>query len=356
MERHLLFIRSWRTSTILVSKSPFTPEEIERAAKFCDERSFDLAYYAGMPVDRANRYDVLKSPDYFDGAAALSGPKAETFISRYIFDVSATTDDRPYFSHFFRWSKAPALFRQLRRESLPLLELGFVFVLATLVQAVFASGLLILLPLICLRWRRGSSRDAGPKPRLSDFLITGVYFASIGVAFMFLEMALLPKYTLLLSHPVYSVALVLGVLLVFAGCGSMSVRRFQAKGPWFLWISVAVIFFWVGFQAIAGDHLFSLAMGWSLGGRVLLAILFLSVLSFFLGWPFPSGLRNLAERYPDLVPWAWGINGCASVIGAVLGKFLAVSIGFHSLMFTACVLYLLALITYHLGFKSKSTT
>jgi spermidine synthase len=353
IERHLLFIRSWRTSTILVSKSPFTPEEIERATKFSDERSFDLAYYAGMPVERANRYDVLKSPDYFEGATALSGPEAEAFIGRYVFDVAATTDDRPYFSHFFRWKTAPSLFRQLGRESLPLIELGFVFILATLVQAVFAGGLLILLPLACFRWKRRSSGSPGAELRFSDFLMTGIYFASIGVAFMFLEMALLPKYTLLLSHPVYSAALLLGVLLVFAGLGSLSVRRFQAKHPRFLWISVAVIFFWVVFQTTAGDHLFSLAMGWSMVGRVLLAMLFLSVLSFFLGWPFPSGLRVLADRFPNLVPWAWGINGCASVIGAVLGKYLAVSIGFRPLMFTACFLYLLALITYHFAFNKR---
>ena len=141
--------------------------------------------------------------------------------------------------------------------------------------------------------------------------------------------------------------------MVFAGLGSMSVRRFQAKSPRFLWISVGVIFFWVVFQTTAGDYLFSLAMGKSLGGRVLLAILFLSVLSFFLGWPFPSGLRVLTEKCPDLVPWAWGINGCASVIGAVLGKCLAVSIGFRPLMFTACFLYLFALITYQLALKKR---
>jgi hypothetical protein len=353
LEHHLLFIRSWRTSTILVSKSPFTPEEIERASAFSDDRSFDIAFYAGMPIERANRYDILKSPEYFEGAAAMSGPDAETFMDRYVFDVRASTDDRPYFSHFFRWKTAPALFRQLKKEALPLVELGFVIILATLVQAVFAGGLLILLPLVGLRWRKRSTRSTGAEPRFFDFLMTGSYFAAIGVAFMFLEMALLPKYTLLLSHPIYSAALLLGVLLVFAGFGSMSVRRFQAKSPWFLWISVAVIFFWVFFQTTVGDHLFRLALGWPLGGRVFLAILFLSVLSFFLGWPFPSGLRVLAERSPNLVPWAWGINGCASVIGAVLGKCLAVSIGFRPLMFTACFLYLFALITYQLAFNKR---
>lgn len=354
-ERHLLFIRSWRTSTILVSKSPFTPEEIERATTFSDERSFDLAYYAGMPVEQANRYDVLNSPDYYMGAAALTVPGANAFIGRYLFDISATTDDRPYFSHFFRWKTAPFLFRQLRKESLPLVDLGFVFILATLVQATFASGLLILLPLLFLRWRRRSSGASKTGIRFFDFLKTGIYFASIGVAFMFLEMALLPKYTLLLSHPVYSAATLLGVVLVFAGLGSMSVRRFQAScTSWFLWIAVAIIFLWVFFQTTIGDRLFALALGKSLGGRIFLAILFLSVLSFFLGWFFPSGLRVLAETNPSLVPWAWGINGCASVIGAVLGKCLAVSIGFRYLMLMACFFYLVALITYHLAFKKVS--
>ena len=381
VKKHLLFIRSWRTSTILVSKSPFKTDEIAQAEKFCNERSFDLAYYADMSLKKANRYDVLQSPYFFEGATALiegatalvegatalfegatalvEGPTALTgsastdFIRRYVFDISPTTDNRPFFSNFFRWRKAPDLFRQLRREWLPMVDLGFVFVLATLVQAAFASGLLILVPLAFLRWKKRPSRDAGPTRRLSNFLITGVYFASIGVAFMFIEMALLPKYTLLLSHPVYSASLVLGALLVFAGCGSLGVRRFQSKSPWFLWISVAAIICWIFFQALVGDPLFRLAMGWSLLGRIVLALLFLSVLAFFLGFPFPSGLRILAERHPGMVPWAWGINGCASVIGAVLGTCLAVSIGFRNLMFTACILYVVALLTYHLGLSKK---
>ena len=84
----------------------------------------------------ANRYDVQDSPSYFLGASALSGAEAASFLDRYIFDVSATTDDRPYFSHFFRWDRAIGLFQHLRREWFPMIELGYVFILATLVQAV----------------------------------------------------------------------------------------------------------------------------------------------------------------------------------------------------------------------------
>jgi spermidine synthase len=346
-ERHLLLIRSWKTFTLVVSRSPLGPEEIERARKFCGARCFDLAYYAGMRAGEANRYDVLQSPDYFLGARAISGPGAKSFLDGYIFDVSPTTDDRPYFSHFFRWDRAAELFRHLRREWLPMVELGYLFILATLVQSVFAGGVLILLPLAFLPWVHRRSGGAGPRPPRSLVLGVLVYFGCIGGAFMFMEMALLPKYTLLLSHPVYAAAVVLGSLLVFAGCGSLSVRRFQAGGARVLWIPVACILVWVGFQALAGDRLVAPVMAWPFGGRLALAVCMISLLSFFLGWPFPAGLRVLAGSYPGLVPWAWGINGCASVIGAVLGKCLAVSIGFRLLMLLACGLYIAAAVVFH---------
>jgi len=84
-ERHLLFIRSWNTSTILVSRLPFTPEDIVRATKFCDDRNFDLAYYAGMDMNLANRYDVQDSPYYFIGANALCGSEVTIVHTSLIF-------------------------------------------------------------------------------------------------------------------------------------------------------------------------------------------------------------------------------------------------------------------------------
>jgi hypothetical protein len=74
-----------------------------------------------------------------------------------------------------------------------------------------------------------------------------------------------------------------------------------------------------------------------------------------MGWLFPSGLRFMTKRHPGLVPWAWGINGCASVIGAVLGKCLAVSAGFRVLMFAACILYIIAVATFYVSFQISGT-
>jgi spermidine synthase len=346
-EEHLFFIRSWRTSTILVSKNPFTPEEISRAIRFCDERGFDLVYFAGMKAELANRYDIEGQPYDYLAARALTSGEADTFLRRYVFDVGPTSDDRPYFSHFFRWDKAVPLFQLLRKDWLPFIDLGYIFIVATMMQAFLASGLLILVPLLCVRWVKGGE----PLPGVGKIFGILIYFGSIGLAFMFLELALLPKFTLLLSHPIYAAAVVLSSILCFAGLGSMSVKRFLGRGTHFLWIAVAGICTWVLLDALIGDRLFMRAISWPLGGRVALAISMISVLAFFLGWPFPSGLRMTARALPGLVPWAWGINGCASVNGAVLAKCLSVGVGFRALMLTACMLYLVAGVVFQLLFS-----
>lgn len=346
-EEHVVLIRSWKTSTLLVSKAPFTSEETERVTAFSDQRSFDVDYYAGLREEAANRYDVQKGATSFKGATSLAGGESERFLRNYVFDVSPTTDDRPYFSQFFRWDKAWTLLRQLRREFLPLVEIGYLLVIATLAQAVLAGGALILLPLLGLR--RAGEWEQG---RLSATAVLGTmfYFGSIGFAFMFLEMALLPKYVLLLSHPIYSTAVVLGAVLVFAGCGSLTVRHVESKS---LWIAVSGICAWVLAQFLAEERLFAWALGWGLGARLGLVVLLVGSLSFFLGWPFPVGLRETSSRFPSLVPWAWGINGCASVIGAVLGKVISMSAGLRMTMGVAAVLYVFAVLVFRLAFRVR---
>jgi spermidine synthase len=348
-ERHLLFIRSWKTSTILISRSAFTAEEIASAARFCDRRSFDTAYHAGMKEERANRFDKLKEPYYFLGASALGGEKAQDFLDAYVFNVSPTRDDRPYFAHFFRWDKARLLFHHLRAESLPLIELGYVFIVATLLQAAVASGVFILLPLLFLGWL-GPSAEKGRK-RAGGGKAPGtlLYFGLVGLAFMFIEMALLPKFTFLLAHPIYSAALVLSSILVFAGCGSLSLGKIQARWNGFLWLAAAGIFVWVGFMALFGERLFAAAVAWPLWARLCVAIGLSGCLAFFLGWPFPAGLRVTSKHSPNLVPWAWGVNGCASVVGAVMGKLLSISFGFQWTAVMACVLYLGAFATFYVN-------
>ncbi|MBN2062239.1 MAG: SAM-dependent methyltransferase [Deltaproteobacteria bacterium] len=352
-ERYILFIRSWKTFTILVSISPFTEEDIVRAKGFCAARNFDLAYYAGMKIEDANKYDVHESPYYYNGANALFGAEREVFLKNYLFDVSDVADDRPFFSHFFRWKKAIVLFKYLSKEWLPIVEMGYIFILATLAQALIAGGLFILMPLFIFKWlqSRSGTISLQLQLKLSNSIGPLFYFGCIGLGFMFLEITFIPKYTLILSHPVYAATTVLTTLLVSAGFGSLAVRRFQVLSPRFLWIPVLVISCWVSLNIIAGDRFVDRIMGSPFWARLSMTVLILSIPSFFMGWLFPTGLIITSRKNPSLVPWAWGVNGCASVAGAVLSKCLAVNMGFNVVMIIACLLYSLAVAVFYVSFN-----
>jgi hypothetical protein len=205
-----------------------------------------------------------------------------------------------------------------------------------------ASGAFILLPLLFLRrFAPPSEKNAKQRGRIK-VLGTLLYFGSVGLAFMLIEMALLPKFTFLLAHPIYSAVLVLSSILVFAGLGSLCVGKFQDRWGSFLWMAFSGILLWVGFMSLGGERVFAAAIVWPLWARLSVAICLSGFLAFFLGWPFPAGLRVTARTSPALVPWAWGVNGCASVVGAVLGKLLSISFGFQWTMIMACGLYLVA--------------
>jgi hypothetical protein len=77
--------------------------------------------------------------------------------------------------------------------------------------------------------------------------------------------------------------------------------------------------------------------------RVLVALLILAPLGFLMGVPFPRGLASLGRRAPSWLPLAWGVNGFASVIGAILAAVVALSWGFRSVFLGAALTYLLAL-------------
>ncbi|MDH3549253.1 MAG: SAM-dependent methyltransferase, partial [Gammaproteobacteria bacterium] len=78
------------------------------------------------------------------------------------------------------------------------------------------------------------------------------------------------------------------------------------------------------------------------GLRVLLSVVLIAPLAFFMGMPFPLGLRCVAEQAPDFVPWAWGINGFASVVSAVLATLLAIHFGFTIVIVLAMIIYIAA--------------
>ncbi|VAX15194.1 FIG00933687: hypothetical protein, partial [hydrothermal vent metagenome] len=338
----LALIRSPNTTTLLLKNGAFTEKENNAIRNFCESRSFDTAYYPGMQKEEANRLNVLRKPYFFEGASAILGKDRKSFFRNYKFDIKPATDDRPHFFNFFKWSSAPEFFSLIKRGGAPLVEWGYLILVLTLIQALFISVVLIVLPLKALKTRAKPRRD---KSRVI------VYFTSLGLAFMFVEIAFIQKFILFLSHPIYAVAVVLSSFLIFAGLGSgFSARmadRYSGHNSLFLRLTPVEIA--VGFIiVVALTHLVSLPYLFNWFSyfpdtvKIIASVLLLSPLAFFMGMPFPLGLSRVAEMTPELVPWAWGVNGCASVISAALATLLAVHFGFSVVVTIAMILYSVA--------------
>jgi spermidine synthase len=337
----LAMVRSWKTVTLLVKNGAFDTADIAAIKAFCSARSFDLAYYPGMRPEEANRHNVVEGPDLFDGATALLGPGREAFVQSYKFDIAPATDDKPHFFHFFRWRSLPELLSLKEQGGLPLLEWGYPVLVATLVQAALASLLLIGLPLAWVA--RTDARRSEPMPLAASRGRVLVYFLAIGFAFMFIEIAFIQKFVLFLSHPLYAVAVVLFAFLLFAGIGSGVSTSLQQVGREPALHPLAAVAIAIAVSAMLCltllPWLFQNAMGLPDPLRILISAALIAPLAFFMGMPFPLGLARVEASDARLIPWAWGINGCASVTGAVLATLLSIHVGFTAVVVAALVLY-----------------
>jgi hypothetical protein len=336
-ERRLIWIRGWQTSTLLIKNGEISDPEIATLRQFCDERSFDLAYYPGIEAQQANLHNRLKEPYFFEAATALLSPERESFTERYKFDVRPATDDRPYFFHFFKWPLLAEAFKLKGSGGLSLLDMGYPILLATLLQSVIISTLLILAPLGVLMHRSdGGLKNSRRSPVFG-------YFFAIGLAFMFTEIVYIQKFILYLGHPLYAVAMVLAGFLIFAGLGSRYAARITPQQAGMnisratkAIIAVSAVYF------LTLPSLFDVSIALPAPIKVTVVLALIAPLAFFMGMPFPLGLSRLAAEAERLIPWAFGINGCASVIAAILATVLAIHVGQFWLLVAALSLYGLA--------------
>lgn len=345
----LAAIRTLQTLTLVLKERPYEPPEAEALRAFALSRQMDLSWLPGLAPEELNRFFVLPEEIYYSGLEQLLDPvRRQEFYREQSFDVAPATDDRPFFFHFFRWGQVPDVIVGFGKEWQPFGGAGFLVVLAFLALAVAGSTALILVPLLV---RRGGARDGegnrGPSPwaPLS-------YFFVLGLAFLWLELPLMQRFILLLDHPTYSFAVVLFAVLVFSGLGSLlSERLGRHRGRAILALAVLAVVYAAGTPPLA-----TLVLGLPLAVRVPLAVAVIAPLGLLMGMPFPAGIGALQARRPGLIPWAWGVNGYASVVGAVLAALMALSWGFFWVMVAAGGAYLAAWALYRTGVTAPPTS
>ena len=334
---HLTMIRDWRTAVILISRSALSADEQDAIRSFCGTWGFDPVFLPSLQPEEVNRHNVLAQPFFAEATQALAGKNREPFRNHYKFDLRPATDDRPFFGHFFKWRSLPEIASLRRSGGMALLDWGYPVLLVTLAQAVVFSLMFIALPALRAR------TNMGEKKFTQRFGLGAlIYFSAIGGGFLFLEIAYIQRLTLALHHPLVAATLTLTGFLVGAGAGSAWAHRTVQNGgnPQRLLRGSLIMICLVGLLELP-------AMPWlmnRLGGMniwlIAAAALGMIVpLAMAMGMPFALGLDLLNRHHPQWIPWAWSINGCATVISAVAAPLIAMAIGYAGIILLALLLY-----------------
>ncbi len=176
--------------------------------------------------------------------------------------------------------------------------------------------------------------------RTGPYTSSLVYFASLGLGFIAVELCLLQRLTLLLGHPIFTLSILLFTLLAASGLGSAFSNRFSAR------VACLAVALLGAVYAVALPKVVTALLPLSLAGRIAAAVALVAPLGFAMGMPFPSGLRLVGHGPFPAAPFYWGLNGVLSVIGSIGTVMLAVTWGFELAALLGAACYLLAAVSF----------
>lgn len=348
-KRLVMFDMLRSTATILVKKSDFSADETAALRKFIDRNSFNPIWYPGVePVGkdlwkivgayrtRMNSSTVEVDDDFTPSdlyqltiAELLKGNQAK-LQDAYIFDIRPMTDDRPYYSGYLKLNELGMYLSNIKEITE---EWGYLLLLGVLVQAC-AFGLLVIAVPVAGRWRQVFSKSRGKGGVI-------VYFACLGLSYMLVEVFLMQRLVMFLGNPIFATSIVITAMLVISGVGNLVSPRLSPSRTVRVRIAVVGIVASLLFYILFLPGVLSAFQNTPMALRVAMATLLIAPAAFFMGMPYPNGLEALTEKRPELLPWAWGMNGGLSVGGTALAWIISVSNGFTVLLLSVIVLYLL---------------
>lgn len=326
-EDHFAAIRSLQTVTLLISKSPFTKDQVSGLKKFCAGKFFDIIYCPGIKSGETEKYIKLSEPVYYNAFMKLLSSDKDRFADEYDFDVTAPSDDRPYFYNFFK-PKLLSYIKKFGPAQMPVTEWGYLILLILLVPVMIISFVCIILPVI-----RGWGGSRSP-----DMIL---FFSLIAAGFFFIEMPLIQKMALFLGHPSYSISVIIAGILVFSGTGSYFSGRLFPERYCILIPSLLVAATILLYQFFLDDVLAGL-MPLHIGLKIIMVLVFIAPPAFFMGFPFPAGLVQMKRRSEGSLSSAWAVNGFFSVISIIAAALLAILFGFRIVFITSVMCYIMA--------------
>ena len=320
-----IWAQTYDDNALLINPSGWSDADIDTIIRNGAHYGYTVAYAPGRPVD----------PDFTvferilgasDVPAALRSLGDETNLR---FDL--VTDDRPFYLDMFANSRY--------------LSSGFWLGLAlgTLTDAVTIYHLfrvisVLMIGLIAFTLAVGPlllTKRLTSKSRGATYLS---YFLCLGAGFMFLEIGILQKGSLLFGDPSMTIALVLGSIILFAGIGSMISNWSFERGLTFRRVGALVVAYVVA-MIIAFDPILYAVIAWPFAAKTLVLALVIAPGAILMGHLFPQGLALARQEDPTLIPWAWAVNGAMSAFIAGLAPLVAQAFGFQMLFYVAGALY-----------------
>lgn len=319
---HLMIVLCGRISTLIAGRDVFDPKDIERVKAISDEMGFDPIYLPGVSTNISELRKILSK----HSLAELAAVRQESTL-----DYSPTFDSSPYFFNAIHLANVPAL---LRSGGTGANFRAMLFLLAFLLAAV-----VLVISTIVLPAKLWTSQQLGrPRPLAGAI----AYFVAIGSGFMLVEMAMMQQLSVFLGHPVYSLVVVLGGLILFTGIGSLLSDRWPANAAWqsrLPAIAAAAVIGLYSFAVIPVIHAFTGGVLWQ---RVLVCLALVAPSGLLLGFCFPVGLRWMSRLGQEKnLPWMWSLNGAAGTLGSFVALVVSMdtSIGVCVLTGAACYLF-----------------
>jgi spermidine synthase len=320
---HIVVLKQGLLASCLTKMTPFTKGEITKLrATLRDKPELEILYAPGYPGNNA----------FYRYFEAMKQNKDQLFVQAYPYKLDPVSDDRPFFFEFYKWRDTFSTQFGSGGYLIAARPVGYIILMLSLVQAFVLGCVFILLPL--WRFKRDGLSTQGTGRMI-------IYFAALGLGFMFVEVALMQKFVLFLGHPTFSITVTLFSILIFSGVGSMIAGRLKMEPRRLILLATIGVSSMVLIYGVFLTPLFNSLLGLTFIGRVLTSILLIAPLGIMMGMPFPTGLSFVERGARSFVPWAFGINGVASVAGSVLCIILALLAGFTTVLATAIVIYLI---------------
>jgi hypothetical protein len=319
---HLFVAASGPVASLIVSRAPFSPDDITVLRRTCGEFGFE----ALVSPDEEPRSSRLAGLIHARDLRALATATASGDL-----DLSPPTDERPFFFNLLPLSRPHLALRYIGR---PGVVGGNLMATLTLLVILLVSLALVAAAIVVPL--RGAIRDAGRG------LVAGgtLYFALLGLGFMLVEMGLLQRLSLYLGHPVHSLSIVLSSLILSAGAGSwLSERvRLGTRGAFAAWAILlagylASLPWWL-------PGLLAAQQGVALPVRAALCLALIAPAGLLMGLGFPTGIRLVAAKDERPTVWFWGINGAAGVLGSVVAVALSIAFGIGTTLLAGALCYL----------------